>query len=612
MFDKEIVKTFDRRSALFITGGVILTSVLILRMMQMQMFQYGKYKRLSENNATRIRVNLPERGKILAMGGAALARDAFIYRIYLIPDETADLNGTIDTLQSELNLRQKDIDRIWRRIRRQRGFQPVIIKEGADWEKLANLRAGNLTGIHIERGLSRRYPGRRLAAHAIGYVGGLGDIKPDSRMLDTSPFFMVGVAGLEKSRDAELSGTPGHSVINIDASGRIIGEDESGFVPAKDGQDVQTTLRESVQKKLEDGLELHRSGCGIAIEIDTGNIVAMASSPSFDPDSFRADDGAEQIEELRNNPLKPFMNKTIEGLYPPGSTFKIVVALAALESGALLSSEKIHCPGHWEYGNHMYHCWEKKGHGWVDLENALAHSCDVYFYQIALRIGIDAIKSMALRLGLMQKLLNELPREMNGIIPDKTWKEKNVGARWQHGDTIISGIGQGFILANCLQLCVMTARTVSNKAVVPRLVIDVSRESGVGNRNESRLMTHDSQFPTLGLQEKNIKLVMSGLQKVLEQGGTAAGAAINVNGAKMGGKTGTSQVRRISMEERQSGVRTNEQLDWRLRNHGLFVGYAPLSNPKYAIATITEHSGSSGPAAKVASDTMREMLKSEK
>jgi len=288
------------------------------------------------------------------------------------------------------------------------------------------------------------------------------------------------------------------------------------------------------------------------------------------------------------------MNKAIEGLYPPGSTFKIVVALAALESGAINPREKIFCPGYWDYGDRRYHCWEDKGHGHVDLAGALKHSCDIYFYQIALRIGIDAIKDMAIRLGFTEKYMDDiLSREMGGVIPDRYWKEKQIGARWVHGDTVISGIGQGFILANCLQLAVMMARTASNKRVVPRLIAD----------------TKKPKFESMNLQPKNIQYVLNGLEQVLKKGGTAAGSAINVNGMRMGGKTGTSQVRSISKKERQSGVLTNEQLKWQMRNHGLFVGYAPTDNPRFAVCVVTEHAGGSGPAARTVAAVMKELLK---
>lgn len=588
MIDTEVARLFDRRSALFLTGGAVLTSLLVLRMLQMQVFNYNDYKRKSENNSFRIQLNMPERGRILSATGASISRDAPIYRIYVIPEEAENLEELLSIVSTELKLRPKKMDRIRTKIRRQAKFQPTLISENSDWQKLAELQARNLPGLHIRSGFARIYELGAAGAQIFGYVG------VPNKPVPNAPFFTTGVTGLEKTFDKSLLGQPGQTVMITNAVGRVTGEDKSQFIPAIPGENLKTTINENVQKRLYDALTTHRSGCGVVLDIKTGNILAMASTPGFDPNNFRNDDGEEYIAQLRNDFAKPFMNKALEGLYPPGSTFKMIVALAALESGALLPNEKIFCPGHWDYGDRRYHCWEHKGHGNMDLAGAIKHSCDIYFYQIALRIGIDSIRAMALKLGLGEKYMHDiLPREMAGVIPDRKWKEKQVGARWLHGDTVISGIGQGFILTNCLQLAVMTARIASNKAVTPRLIDDGKVE----------------KFPSLDLQSKNIAAVMKGMEGVLQPGGTAAGSAINVNGKKMAGKTGTSQVRSISRSERDTGVLTNEQLKWNLRNHGLFVGYAPTTNPRYAICTITEHSGSSGPAARAARDTMKELLK---
>lgn len=588
MIDSEVARLFDRRSALFLGAGTVLTSLLIIRMFQMQVFSYKEYKRKSENNSFRIQINMPERGKILSESGVPISRDAPIYRIYLVPEEADDINVLIKTVSRELKLRQKTIDRIYKTIKKQARFQPVLISENSDWKKLAELQAQNLPGLHIKSGYTRIYELGSAGAQIFGYVGVPSTPKPNA------PFFTTGINGLEKAFNESLSGEPGQTVMIANAAGRITGEDKSQFISSKSGKNLKTTIRESVQKKLQDGINSNRSGCGVVIDIKNGNILAMASAPSFDPNNFRTDDGDDYMASLRSDSAKPFMNKTLEGLYPPGSVFKIIVALAALESGALLPNEKIFCPGYWDYGDRRYHCWEPKGHGAVDLAGALKHSCDTYFYQIALRIGIDAIKEMAIKLGLTEKFMhNILPREMVGVVPDRRWKEKNIGAQWVHGDTIISGIGQGFILSNCLQLAIMMGRVASNKAIIPRLIEDENYE----------------RFDDLRLQKKNIKSVLTGLEQVLQTGGTASGSAINVGGKKMGGKTGTSQVRNISRSEHDKGVLTSEQLSWNMRNHGLFVGYAPTTNPRYVVCVITEHSGSSSPAARVGAETMREVLK---
>ena len=588
MIDTEVARTFDRRSALFLTGGAVLTSVLILRMLQMQVFEYKDYTRKSENNSFRIQATMPKRGNILSESGSIISKDAPIYRVYLIPEETDDIESVVETVVNELGLREKTVKRIWRNIKKQQKFQPVLITENSNWDTLAKLSAKNIPGIHIGNGFSRVYELGPAGAQVFGYVGA------PKKAVPNNPFFTSGINGLEKRFNDDMAGTPGQTVLITNAVGRITGEDKTQFISPIVGKDIKTTINDNVQKVLYDSLAMNRAGCGVVLDIENGNILAMASSPSFDPNNFKTDDGEEYISSLLQDVAKPFMNKTIEGLYPPGSTFKIIVALAALESGAINPNDKIFCPGYWEYGDHKYHCWEKHGHGNVDLYGALKHSCDTYFYQVALRIGIDAIKHMALKLGLNQKYMEDiLAHEMPGIIPDRRWKEKNVGTKWVHGDTVISGIGQGFILTNCLQLAVMMARVASNKEVKPRLIYS----------------DKNPVFKNLNLQEKNIKHVLTGLEEVTKKGGTASGSAINVNGKKMGGKTGTSQVRSISKAERQSGVLTNEQLQWNLRNHGLFVGYAPTDNPKYAACVIMEHAGGSSPAARAVSKIMKELLK---
>lgn len=588
MIDTEVSRTFDRRSALFLTAGAVLTSALVLRMLQMQLFGYQDYKKKSENNSFRIQIDMPERGKILSRNGVPISRDAPIYRIYIIPEEAVDIDELIAVVQNDLNLKQKKVDKIRQKIKKQLKFQPVLVSENTNWGKLAKLQAKNLPGLHVESGYARIYELGPAGAQIFGYVGEPKNPVPNA------PFLTTGITGLEKIYNDNMKGDAGQTVMITNAVGRITGEDKSQFIPPVAGNDVQTTINDNAQRVLYDALTNHRSGCGVALDIETGDILAMVSTPSFDPNMFREDDGDEYIQNLRDDIAKPFMNKAVEGLYPPGSTFKIVVALAALEAGAITEREKVFCPGHWDYGDRRYHCWEEKGHGWVDLAGALKHSCDIYFYQVALRIGIDAIKEMAIRLGFTEKFMDDvIAREMPGVMPDRYWKEKHVGTRWVHGDTVISGIGQGFILANCLQLAVMMARAASNKKVIPRLI------------KTDKI----PQFDTMGLQQKNIKFVMNGLEQVLKKGGTASGSAINVKGKRMGGKTGTSQVRSISKKERLSGVLTNEQLKWSMRNHGLFVGYAPTDNPKYAVCVVTEHSGSSGPAARSAAALMKELLK---
>lgn len=588
MIDKEVSRLFDRRSALFLTAGAVMTSALVLRMLQMQLLNYRDYTKKSENNSFRIQVIMPERGKILSRNGTPISRDTSTYRIYIIPEEATDLDALISVAKEKLNLKQKTVNRIYKQIKKQPKFQPVLISENSAWDDLAALQAMNLPGLHVRNAFSRVYEMGPAGAQLFGYIGA------PEKPVPNAPFFTTGITGLEKRFDEQLSGITGQTVMITNATGRVTGEDKSQQIPAITGRDIKTTIDPYVQRAMHDALTMSRAGCGIAMDIKNGDILAMVSTPSFDPNNFNSDDTEEYLDTLRKDYAKPFMNKALEGQYPPGSVFKIVVAMAALESGAVNPNEKIFCPGYWKYGDRLYHCWEAHGHGNVDLAGALKHSCDTYFYQIALRIGIDSIKEMALKMGFSQKYMQDvISREMPGIIPDRAWKEKNIGYHWVHGDTIISGIGQGFILANCLQMTVMMARTVSNRRVVPRLL-----------KSDT-----EPKFESMGFQKKNIKAILTGLEQVTKTGGTAASSAIDVNGARMGGKTGTSQVRSISKAERESGVLTNEQLKWNMRNHGLFVGYAPTKEPRYVVCIVTEHSGSSSPAARAAAATMRELLK---
>ena len=490
MIDTEVARTFDRRSALFLGAGAFLTSVLVIRMLQMQLFNYQEYKQKSERNSFRIQINTPERGKIMSSNGTPISRDMPIYRIYIIPEEAKNIEELIQTVTNDLKLKPKKVKKIRDKIKKQMKFQPVLVSENTDWKTLAKLQAKNLAGLHVESGFARVYELGPAGAQIFGYVG-----TPD-KPVHNAPFLTTGITGLEKKFNKQMKGDAGQTVLITNAVGRVTGEDKSQFTPSVIGNDLKTTINDFAQRTLYDALTAHRSGCGVVLDIESGDILAMVSTPSFDPNMFSQDDGEEYINSLRQDVAKPFMNKTIEGLYPPGSTFKIVVALAALEAGAITEKEKIYCPGYWDYGDRRYHCWEEHGHGYVDLAGALKHSCDIYFYQIALRIGIDAIKEMAIKLGLTDKYMDDiLAREMAGIMPDRYWKERKVGARWLHGDTIISGIGQGFILTNCLQLAVMMARAASNKKVIPQLIKYENKQT----------------FDKLGLQTKNIKAVLRGL-----------------------------------------------------------------------------------------------------
>ncbi|MDR0319413.1 MAG: penicillin-binding protein 2 [Rickettsiales bacterium] len=597
MIDRELGNIFSRRAFITLAAGGAALGLVFLRLVQLQIFGAGRYRKLAENNSLKIRPIMPPRGIIYDRGRDMLATNLVSYRAYIVPREVLNIEEIISLLHVRFRLSKPRINAIERQYsRNRRTYTPIFVKENISWKEMSELRINrNIPGFFIEQGSFRIYPNGKIAAHVVGYVGTVSesDIKRRFDPMMGVQYFKIGKAGIERRFDSVLRGTAGQNIQVVNAVGKVIKDEEKTIEPVP-GENIKLNLSLKVQKILEESMEAYPVCSGVVMDIETGNVLAMASHPSFEPGAFQ-EDGGEYFEKLKANPHKPFMNNAIEGAYPPGSTFKIVVAMAALEGGAMTPGERFYCDGSWTYGNHKYHCWEKKGHGWQNMLDAIAHSCDVYFYQVALKIGIDAIKNMATKLGLGQVLQNDLLGETPGVIPDRRWKEKNVGASWVHGDTIISGIGQGFVLVTPLQLCTMLCRLVSNSRVVPKIV-DHSEKGG---------------FEELGLRRANIGTVMKGLENVVKKGGTAGFAAINVNGQSFGGKTGTSQVRRITEQERDTRVRTNDELPWHLRNHGLFVGFAPTENPRYAMSMVTEHSGGSGNAANIVSAVFRKLLKGE-
>ena len=465
MIDSFQKMTFDRRSALMIGGVGILTSILVLQMMNLQIFNKKKYTDMSKNNTYRVKIEIPRRGMIYDSNGEVLAQDEQVYRIYIIPKEVKKFQDMLDFLAKSLGLNAKSLARIKRDHKRQQSFQPILIREKLNWQKMAELSAMNLPGVHIEQGYTRRYPNGEMASHTIGYLS-----EPRDSVI---PFFKTGKTGLEKNYNDILMGNLGKTINIANAEGRIIGEDSSQSFPAVPGRTLQTTLIKSVQKTLEKELAKLDSGCGVAMNAETGDIYAIASCPNFNADIFGTDDGADYLELLSRDKKNPFMNKVLDGLYPPGSVFKIVVALAGLESGAIRPGDKIVCTGSWQYGNHIYRCWDHDGHGPVNLIGALKHSCDVYFYQMSLKIGIEAIAQMAKKLGLGDKSFDNYDEsEKTGIVPTREWKELNIGTGWVHGDTVITSIGQGFVLTNCMQLAVMLGAAITNFKVKPRITYD--------------------------------------------------------------------------------------------------------------------------------------------
>ena len=411
---------------------------------------------------------------------------------------------------------------------------------------------------------------------------------------DMSGRFKRGKSGLEKYFDERLRGISGSIKLEVNAFGRVMNEIERDA--GVQGENITTTLDTQLQKVAYEAFG-DNSGAAVVLNVNTGEILALVSTPSFDPNLFTNGISYKNWNELLNNERTPLINKAVSGQYSPGSTFKIVVALAALEAGVITPSTRIYCNGGMEIGNARFHCWKHSGHGSLNVVEALKHSCDIFFYEAAMRVGIDRIKEMAVKLGMNEALNVGLDNEKSGLIPNMDWKYAKYGTNWTKGDSANSGIGQGYVLVTPIQLATMLARVVNGGYEIKPTFIKPT-EKDLAN------------VKRLNISTRNIEIVKQGMYEVVNgHGGTASRAKINVNGAKMGGKTGTTQVRRISMKERAGGVISDSKLPWNLRNHALFVGFAPVDNPKYAVAVVVEHGSSgSGVAAPIAGKILKEAL----
>jgi len=444
-------------------------------------------------------------------------------------------------------------------------------------------------------GQSRQYPLAHDFSHVLGYVAAVSEKEVTGDPLLELPGFKIGKNGVERVFDLNLRGKAGNSQVEVNAVGRVIRE--LSRQEGQPGDDLRLTIDRDLQKLAADRLKKEKSAAAVVMDIHNGDVLVLSSVPGFDPNEFVTGLSSRSWRRLVNDPHTPLINKAISGLYAPGSTFKMVVALAALEANIVRPDHRVFCRGFTQLGNARFHCWKKHGHGWQDIYDAHKNSCDVYFYDIAKRIGVDRIAAMARKLGLGEKTGVDLPSEKGGVIPTRAWKKALIGTPWQQGETLISGIGQGFILTTPLQLAVMTARLANGgEAVTPRLV----RPERIDGKDDT------PKFKKLAISRASLDVIRDGMNQVTnEHGGTAYRARISEKGMEMSGKTGTAQVRRISKAEREMRVLKNHERPWRKRDHALFVGYAPSDDPRYAVAVVVEHGGG---GSKVAAPIARDLL----
>jgi penicillin-binding protein 2 len=604
---REVQRTgvFTRRALLVMGGQVAALGALAAKLYQVQVVDGARYSTLADSNRISARLIAPPRGRILDRVGVVLAGNRLNWRALLIAEQVDDVGACLDTLNRVVGLPDHERARIEREVRRHRRFIPVMVREFLTWEDMAKIEvnAPDLPGIVIDVGTTREYPLSEKLAHIVGYVAPANeeDVAEDSML--ALPGIRVGRAGMEKAHDEALRGRAGAVQLEVNAVGRVIRElDRQEGTQGQDvGLTIDAELQQSVLTRLGD-----ESASAVVMDCRNGEVLAMTTTPSFDPSLFNSGVSQAQWIEWTSNRKAPLINKATSGLYAPGSTFKMCVALAGLEAKVLSPTDRIACPGFLDLGDTRFHCWRKGGHGLLDLHGGIKNSCDVFFYEVARRVGIDRIAAMGHRLGMGIDTGIDLPGARPGMIPTREWRISH-GHYWNIGDTIVSGIGQGYILVTPLALCTYAARIATGRTVVPHLTRSMNAVLQPGSTGD--------HWPVLGLPEHGLQAVRQGMFAVVnEAGGTAPGArlpdSVSQGGrVQLAGKTGSSQVRRVSRELREHGHFNSENLPWELRPHALFVAYAPYDNPRYAVSVVVEH-GNAGAAAAapLARDIMTDTL----
>lgn len=595
-------KRFSRRAAILAGGQALLVSALSARLYQLQIVDSDRYKLLADENSLSLRLLAPPRGRILDRFGTPLADNRQDYHLVIVAEQAGDIAATLAALATLIDLGEADRRRVLREVRRRHSFIPVEIRANLSWDEMARIEVAvpELPGVSIEQGLTRQYPFGETAAHSVGYVAAVSEQELTGDPLLELPDFRVGKSGIEKSLDLVLRGTAGTRQVEVNAFGRIVRE--LARVEPQPGKDVVVGLDIAMQAFVTRRCSDQQSVSSVLLDAVSGEVLALVSSPSFDPTAFSSGLSPTMWRQLSTDPRHPLIDKVIAGVYPPGSTFKPVVALGALAAGVLTPATAITCPGYLRLGNAVFHCWRHGGHGTLHLRDAIKESCDVFFYETARRLGIHRLAAMAHRFGYGAPLGFDIPGERPGLIPTRKWKLATTGTTWELGETLIAGIGQGSVLATPLQIATMVARMVTGRAVVPRLVRDAGAMlPGVGSPSPD--------FPSLSVDPAALALVLDGMNAVVnEPGGTAYAQRITEPGLAMGGKSGTSQVRRITQYEREHGLRKIAEIPWKDRDHALFVGFAPVGSPRYVCATVVEHGGGgSAVAGPICRDVLREV-----
>ncbi len=625
-------RLITRRVFMLAAAKIVLLGGITSRLYSLQISDREKYELLSDKNRIREWKTPPQRGFIVDHFNNVLADNDRVFQVHLDLDQIKDFNNIIFKLKNILELSNNELKKIYREKERLKPWDTLVASDNLNWTQFSklNLYLHELEGVKPVVSSSRFYPYKNSLVHIVGYVGAASqkDIeRKDVIKENLVPGLKVGKSGIEYAKETQLIGRYGIKRYEVNSSGKRISQID--YTKETQGEKIKLTVDLEVQQLAQELLK-GKAGSISAMDIYTGEIIAMASSPTYDPNKFTHGIGHKDWGEIRDDPLKPLVNKSIAGLYSPGSTFKPLVALAALEFGTIDPERSILCKGHkhpYELYGVKYHCWKKQGHGYMRLRNAIKQSCDIYFYEMARLLGVDKLAIIAKRYGLGSNILKDLYfDEKKGVVPDTSWKKNAIGKSWYLGETVINGIGQGYIQTTPLQLCLMTAQIANGGyKIKPHIIQDESinyehTRLKIANQfvNESSDFSNDEKFlidrdyklyERLYRDPKNIKFIKDAMfGSTNEQYGTSYKSRYDDLKYQFAGKTGTSQVKRITEEERKLDL-DQSQIEYKNRDHALYIAFAPYKNPRYSISVLVEHGGSgSSAAAPLASKLIKKII----
>ena len=591
----------NRRMFIIGIAKLIVFGGLITRLFSLQINDNKKYLTLSDKNRIREWKLPPIRGDIVDYFGNIIAGNLKVYQLHVIPEQVENFNYLLSRLKTILKLSDKRVEQIKKKKQQLKPWESLIISENLSWDQflVINNYLYELIGVKPVMTISRNYPFDEIYTHVLGYVSQPNEndlLSNDVIKEKFVPGIKVGKLGLEKTLENDLIGINDIQRYEVNAYGKRI--NQLDYQKGAQGSKIRITLDTDVQK-LSAELLKNKAGSISVMDIFTGEIIAMYSSPSYNPNSFLFGISQDEWQLIRNNPLKPLINKTLSGLYSPGSTIKPIVALSALENGIMDTNFKVQCKGKMELHGQTFHCWKEKGHGWMSLNNAMKQSCDTYFYEIARKLGVDKLKVTADKFGLGHKVLGEyFENEKSGQFPDTKWKINNLGKGWVLGETLITGIGQGYTQTTPIQLCLMTAQIANGGyKIKPKILTDDNQLTSEQIIKAIENSKPNNLYEPLFLNQKNIKIIQNAMfSSTNELRGTSYKSRIDDPKYQFAGKTGTAQVKRISKRERELDLKTF-QIPYKERDHALYVAFGPYINPRYALSIIVEHGGSGSTTA---------------